>query len=136
MSEYPKEMYVSDGPIKEGLSGPLKRVVLYEHGGLYYAVKGACSLTDVLDLPTATATLPIVKWKYAEDISVPKKRPMTIFEFQDFIRKNNVLIKFKRFQEWKTATHVRFLESRFQETIAGHHYKLEDGTIGEFEVDA
>jgi hypothetical protein len=31
---------------------------------------------------------------------------------------------------------VGFVARKFQETIANYHYMLEDGTIGEFEVDA
>lgn len=145
MSEYPKLMYVSDVPItlnntkikdNRVVYSQARRIVLCKYLGFYYAARGDLSLNDFLALDYTEDTVEIVKWRYAVDIPQPQKRPMTIFEFQDFTRNNNFLIRNKMLPEWRTLTYARFTEAKFQETIGNYQYKLEDGTIGEFEVDA
>lgn len=65
-----------------------------------------------------------------------KKRPMTIWEYQKFCKENNFVMKWKNSEYWRISGYFfRFMEEDFEKHIKEYHYKLQDGTIREFEVE-
>lgn len=132
MSEYPKEMMVSLSEI-DNLNTGLRRLVLFKDNNKYYALsKEEYNIKNLNQAIENSEHFTISIWNYAIDIPKPKKRPMSIYEFQKFCIEKNPMIKCKDLIKWESFVSFCFDEKT---DFSSYHYKLQDGTIGEFEVE-
>lgn len=132
MSEYPKEMMVSTCEINISNKG-LKRLVLFKDNNKYYALsRKEYNVENLIQAIKNEEHLCVSIWDYAIDIPKPKKRPMNIYEFQKFCIEKNPMIRLNGFTVWESYISFCFDE---ETEFSKYQYKLQDGTVGEFEVE-